>query len=789
MKRRTNLTKSLTLLAVAATMFALSAGTALAQYFENTASSSYTGSATSVIRMVHASGSFTGGGNIGEGVTVAGHPARLRIPGTVEWVQANPQFVQSRWYTNLTLDGAGTRTLGNASETIHVYGDYDNGYGVTGNRTYNAIFQYDGDNAQSIAREDNAAGPHNIYEEVIISGTGQKNVDLGDVYVANDFSGTADPTLFINGGNTMRVGVSGGTSTSVLGDVVLGDGGTTGTYEMNAGTISYGSVTVTNGDFQIAGAGDAGFGGDVTVTNGSVNLKDAGSASFTANVNVNGGAAANGQLISDDLVTGDILIAASGALTLGTGAQPGQLTVGQSTEMYVTGAFTNNHAAATNMEYRANSTVYYDGGAQSVVSTTLSNPYANLFMRNAGTKTAVGSVHVSEGFSMGDLGNTQTFTFTDIANDYIALTNGSASYYGGMSQVVGKFRRRNTGAADQLANSTEYTLNNHATRVTFATVPASGGYFQLDVRPNTTPNIQAPPAGTYDVQRAITANSDNGGAGSFGEISSIVVGYVASEYGGSAESRLRELEGDGGDRSEKIITGNPIAAGDRNEYTTTSWRSLRNTGTPATDYIVMLSDGSRGSMSELGQGHDIVLTDEESMIISIRNGRWSDPGTWDEGRTPFGDENVLIRDIVWTGDENALFGASAFADDEQTLPSTTYTPADHTVLLANRVTLDLSSVSGGDGRANVALVIYNNDTDQDADLIYTFGNNTGTDPGLINDNTYGSTGAWDGNLGSYGVLQGLWVDATGTNGDASVRASRIVNNGRITNNGIIEVGW
>jgi len=332
-------------------------------------------------------------------------------------------------------------------------------------------------------------------------------------------------------------------------------------------------------------------------------------------------------------------------------------------------------------------------------------------------------------------------------------------------------------------------------RDSFAAVSAN--WFQVDVRPNTVPNIQAPTAPTVDVRRKITLASDNGGAGSLGTVAAMRLAYLGSEYTGTSEGRMRLLEGDGGDRMEKIVTGTPIplatGAGTQRETAGSGaggWSSIQITG-PTTP-IAMRADALRGSYAEVGQGHDVVLTDERGYLISIVNGRWSANGTWDEGRPPMHDEDALVRHIVYTGMDNGPFGSAAETrDEDHNSIDPIFTDGNSEELLCNNVSIapPFTDIGGlPPGGQNSVLVINNTDGGLDANMVFIFGATGGPNHGVYNNNIPVGT-VWDeSSLPAAQSPQGIHVYTDPVGRTANMRASQLTNIGRVTNNGTIEIG-
>lgn len=742
-----------------------------------------------------------------------------RVQGTVEWAGAVAQQVQANLYfTNLATSGAGVKTYqGNA----WVYGSY---LPAGGDRNYQTFtFYYNGQD-QDVFPENGSAGTINRYNNLeFVTNDAAASIKTvaqvagvgGEVHVAADFTSDAASTLQLN--DDMRVGQTGGAGSTVAGPVIIGTGalGEDANFYMNLADINYtGTLDATQGSFNINSGGNGTFDGIVTVDDGSFNILSTGNATLNAAVNINNGGtfsmqdqgnadvaatltvADGGSVTMADNITGILDI--NGTLALGGPVVNGGalLSVGLADNMIVSGAFTNDNDARTNMTFADGSTVTFDGaGAQSVMSTAQGggNDYDNLIVEGGGIKVPYSNptfsdINIRGDFTLGALSDTYLAMAPDATNStgILVMTDGAANY-NGASEVRGKMRRR------AISTGVDYNFHNTNTLINFATVPDS--YYELDIRPGTyspTLNVAAPPVGIIDINRKFTVTSAT--ATTQGEIASIQLAYLPVEYGaGTREDLIRMIEGDGGDRLEKIITGIPQDNTDR-DIVGATWHHLRLRGGNVGDqnYLTMVNAANgRDEFWQVGQGHDIVLTDQQNYLISIRSGRWSADNTWDEGRPPRSDENCIIRDIVWVGMEQALFGGSATALNEHAIPGVVAGGDPNTYILANQVTID--PVSAPTTRPNCALLIGDNDADMNDGLTWIFGVSTGDMDGIWQYNNAAFT--WDESAtGTNNVgLHGLYVldpshPLTSASGVPAMRASQISNRGSVVNNSIIEIG-
>lgn len=744
--------------------------------------------------------------------------AGQRIGGTVAYTHANAVAVAvtgnggTTYYTNLTLAGASTKSV---PDNVYIYGVYDPS--TSGNRTYAGTFHYDRQAAddQVIYPENNGAGGVNRYNNLDLIGDGTKTVvydgtpgDAGTVHVEGSLTQIAAVSLRVY--DDMRINMTAATASTVDGPVLVGDGVNDANFFMINGDATYGStVDIASGDFNIEGQGNGIFNGVVTIANGAMNMNAVanGNATYNANVNINNAGlfllngagtatfeaastvavAAGGTLRSNDGVAGQIDI--NGNLSLANDATA-LLDLGDNTQMFVAGAFTNALDLRTNMLFGDGSTVTYDGAVgQAIMTTVTTNPgndYFNLsILGAAGNKVPVNNatspnINLRGDFTLGNAGDYLLDMAGVNSAAYVNISGNGDANFSGVSEVFGKFRR--TGFA---AGATVYNFNNAQTQLTFSTAPTQ--FFQLDVRRNTAPDITkiaGPTPPVVDINRRITVER-NLGAGTDGEISKIRLAYLPAEYTGTRADRLRLLEayGDASVHGDKITTGIPITTRDI-DAAGFDYLELDGANNPPSQHMLAITDnyGTPGNIWEVSRNSDIVITDEVGLMISIRNGRWSDPETWDEGRKPISEDNCIVRHVVWTGYDQAAFGSRAWTDNEESTPG--LVNSNGGVVLANSVTIANSTYpNGGPERS---LLIGNEDNA--AGTVMVFGVSTGLGNGMFNLQET-AAGAWAPNWANSANLQGLWVLAPGGYTPV-IRTSQLENRGSINNSAgsTIEIG-
>ena len=219
----------------------------------------------------------------------------------------------------------------------------------------------------------------------------------------------------------------------------------------------------------------------------------------------------------------------------------------------------------------------------------------------------------------------------------------------------------------------------------------------------------------------------------------------------------------------------------------------RNTGTDPReiDYvnlvgtnigINLIAAAGGGTSRQLSSGSEIILSSAPMDVISIANGRWSDPLTWDIGDVPAANDNVHVRHVVYTGIDAQVFGASrawTVAERQGSL-------AGDLGAAANRIIVEHDPVAP----SNPTALVIGNSSLAMAGGEYLF--RTRLVDGLKNYIQNDVTGvSADGEGTSATGMAGIWVRTVGTgaNGFTPVLGTYQMNNaGTINNNSIIEVG-
>jgi hypothetical protein len=176
-------------------------------------------------------------------------------------------------------------------------------------------------------------------------------------------------------------------------------------------------------------------------------------------------------------------------------------------------------------------------------------------------------------------------------------------------------------------------------------------------------------------------------------------------------------------------------------------------------------------------------------FIAINNGRWTNPGTWDEGVVPSSTDNTLIRATVYAGIAGPAYGTPA---TNNTTPESTHYGQTGTIYIANSITID-----NGTTYPDASLIIGNEDNGDNAILTTQLsGTLGGIAAGFYNNNSVANS-ADNWNLKTTDPTQagktvnGLYVTSILNGGYANpVRfgVANLTNAGTIVNHSIIEIG-
>lgn len=488
----------------------------------NQATGQINNTATGTIRFTHNSGEFRNGnsnltqivnngwfefrGTDNRFTDLSSNPANapalgwacdFRVPGNMRYfAPSGSQNVQARYYTNLEMDGPGTKAIPDA---VYVSGTY-NVTAASGDRTYSGTFYYDGTGNQTIFPETAAAGSVNRYNHLAImtgSGTcalGSSTKTIADnvsISLMGNFSSAANTTLLLEG------------------------------QLFAADVTAQGPITIN----------------DPTPANTFAELRTTGTATYGANVTVTAGLfhVANGTATVQSVAT----------LSLANSSNA-QLQLDANTTLNIAGTLQNNLPARTNWIFDATSTLAFTATAngQQIPYTVSSRPFGNV-QTSGGTKTTEsgGDVYVAGNLTV------QSDNITVASGQTWIMTSPTASVsYAGAglnSEIVGAMQRA-------LGGTGSYTFNNAQTIVDFTagTLPNT---MTIAAFPQTNPNNYD---NTRDVQRKVTVSW----AGSNAWTATFRVGYKVSDIPGTwntnvNQGNLRFYESPSSGTPEKVSTG------------------------------------------------------------------------------------------------------------------------------------------------------------------------------------------------------------------------------------------
>lgn len=459
------------------------------------------------------------------------------------------------------------------------------------------------------------------YSSLEMTNSGTKAIPDA-VYVSVDYSAaggnrTYNGTFYYDGGNQNvfgENGVSGGTNR--YNNLSLINGGTktvtTGSIVLDGGLFSSSTTALVMNSSLTVGT-SATLNGTVLIANSSNYTVGTSASTFNNLVTVT-----SGSLIAN-LGGSSIVISSSGSLVLVT-TNTGAITLASGIPMTIYGSFANNSGTTANLSFDCNSFVVYAGsGAQTLVSsgTVSPNSYGNLTTLN-GTKTANGNVGIC-GNLLVNGGNIDMVTTASYLLTMITHTS-SVTFANASEEVIGRMRRT-VGATNF------YTLNNTNSTFTFTSV-SKPTYVEFNSIPNYAPsNFVA----TTDINRKVNLSY----AGSTDWIATVSVGYTAAETGASwapttSESTLRFYESSTTSASiEKVATADALVTNVYTRTTTGTMHALSLVNVHGTTATTVPN-----GLKYVASGMDLLMRGGPTTFNAIADGRWSNPNTWDEGVQP-----------------------------------------------------------------------------------------------------------------------------------------------------------
>lgn len=442
---------------------------------------------------------------------------------------------------------------------------------------------------------------------------------------------------------------------------------------------------------------------------------------------------------------------------------------------------------AGKMDFACNSNFHYMGGTAQTITATPGTvdtddfySYGNILFSNS-EKTAAGNFNVCNNIRTESEVKLVTYT-ANLLNKtpgnhvFFNLADGTAETD---VEIEGNLQYTSPKAGEAL------TFNNKHTKVTFEESNSLTS-FALFVKGATAPTEATPINPVEDVTRKINVTYTGSGTIShfetMWEAGDELNGFVAPTPG----TPIRFAEGyDASQERKKIIrvgaTYNNDVANRIIKYGKDGTAqgifldAAHNPTTAPTDPNQLVTFNQK-----LASGSDILLSTKTQKAVSVVNGRWSNPATWDTGLEPASNDDVEIRTTVWVGDHNALFGGSAFEGNERAITNADQT--DGSQFAARSISIENVPGAG----------LYVNMVDPDLAI------NAGTKEivfkthmvgaadkvGIFNKNTAQEVE----NPGANGNMNGIYLSAVTNDRIPVLGAANWNNLGTFTNLGVAEVG-
>ncbi|ROL61895.1 hypothetical protein D9V86_03495 [Bacteroidetes/Chlorobi group bacterium ChocPot_Mid] len=321
------------------------------------------------------------------------------------------------------------------------------------------------------------------------------------------------------------------------------------------------------------------------------------------------------------------------------------------------------------MQFHVNSNARYTNEAR-IIGTQDAYPYGNLFVNTTGgggsslaPEGADGTngidVYVAGNFEL----NNRLLLMDNDANpkngsQVLVMKNDAKTVTypddadGQVEEVVGSFRHIKTGS---YIAGTALTFNNRMTTVKLNDNIADVSQFTVSMYPNTAPVNAVPTPSDYalglDVNRRTRLSYTQTGTGWTFEFQ---LGYRQAElpggfYGNATQmNTLRFRKYIHNTQSEKLATGLSLGrvitevGGNDNLLATSLAGITTNPSASLTSSIIGDGTGATG-------WDEVFLRGGPTWFITIRNGRWSNPATWDEGVQPGPNDLCLVRHTVHAG--------------------------------------------------------------------------------------------------------------------------------------------
>lgn len=733
-----------------------------------------------------ANGNISGIGN-GNGSNPA---AKLndRIGGTVEWAKKTNQTVQGLYYTNLRISGNST-SVKTIATNIFVSGSYH--YNNTDNFSLNQIvydgtnhtFTYDGTEKQTIlGTGDNTT---NQYANLILAGVNSvKNIEclhsenLDNIFIGGDV--VVNRKIESNAGNKIDSLVIKGLSSLSHAKLTLRN---TENSIFNWNTKLTGESQATTGILSLEGSANTNLQGNIYNDLGTLNI------------------GANSRLNAES--TSDITFKDNFAKLIMNQNSYLQLLAGA--EIH------NNSTEKTNMSFNASTSPatieYNDGEIMPTVdvnfdqASQMGNAYGRVII-NGNTTLPDGDIYIA-----GNVNNALTINNNINVNTKKRSVVGTSTNRGDYNRII--FTRNpitsyanNINNAEIIGivtrntwnNTISYRFNNNETGMQFGNASPNNnremvGFFVVpEVLPSKigdwTESATLPSVNNDDreiLHRLIELVIEDDNRTQSSTIFNIAENSLQVKYTNndrtyfSSTKQIRIFEGYGNTSNEPpLALSKYINEEQTNGYYVAKLNSVTSIGGTSVN----------ASYNDIAEASQIIIAQNiASIVTSIRNGRWSDPGTWDAGSQPMLADTAVLRHAVWTGDGlGYITGTNSRVWDR----------AEHDVIGSENGITKLVAVTKLE---NNGILFIGNSRGTGADnLNGTSGiNNSIYDFGIIiNNNTNLSTVLGDINeLSNTGTdltgFQGIYI-TEGSKLNNIFRAINVNNSGNIVNYGILEIG-
>lgn len=551
------------------------------------------------------------------------------------------QSLHARWYSNLDLDGTSTKFIPNA---VYVGGDAASAGRFTargGMRVYEGTFYYDNSAAQTLLGDE-------AYQNIEIQrGLQAKRIERG-----------ANVT-------------------------------TRGEFRQNpsneAGLQIHGALNIgTNADFP-----------PTPLRRGSIEIGTFANASVLGALNVGGGQTRFGvrevRVVAGNLSTrfntAEILVQTGATLCLADVSFLQANTFGRlslttaSQTLRISGALRNDRAECDNTEFHQQSTVIFNASdnaasralqtfPQEIMRTLPALPYGNL-QTEGSDKTIAAAPRLQEAFisvagdmrmNAGTLDVARGSTNPDSSGQLFLLNPDARVEYSALAEVRGAVKRILTRFPNNPAQNpatTNFVFNNAATRLLFTTRTLPDTMTLTVLQGSPTQRFQA----TTDVRRRIVVSySEHTNRVWSGDLQ---LGYRATEISSPFQAvNERYL-------SFFAVSQNASQADTVRRIATT--QLLRNAastlGFGRIEQFALTNAGT--SLFRVESGDNIILRGTQETVRSVRDGRWSNPLTWNVLRQPSETDSVEIAHSVHCGfRRNALDGSLSLGQVRELSAST-----------------------------------------------------------------------------------------------------------------------